>query len=116
MHYLHAALSEMLRLYPALPVDGRCAEADYILPDGYRVKKGDNVYYIAYAIGRMSNIWGDDAKDFKPERWLDNGIFQPESPFKFIASHAGPRMCLRKDFAYRQMKIVSVGLIFLFVI
>ena len=113
MHYLHAALSETLRLYPVVPVvsfhltkyvfsklylninnvtrvfckDGRCAEADDILPDGYRVKKGDNVYYIAYAMGRMTNIWGDDAKDFKPERWLNNGIFQPESPFKFIAFH-----------------------------
>ncbi|KAL1828534.1 hypothetical protein DCAR_0207768 [Daucus carota subsp. sativus] len=111
MHYLHAALSETLRLYPAVPVDGRCAEAHDILPDGYRVRKGDNVYYIAYAMGRMTNIWGDDAKDFKPERWLSNGIFQPESPFKFIAFHAGPRICLGKDFAYRQMKIVSVGLL-----
>ncbi|KAL8114287.1 hypothetical protein AgCh_021223 [Apium graveolens] len=111
MHYLHAALSETLRLYPAVPVDGRCAEADDILPDGYRVKKGDNVYYIAYAMGRMTNIWGDDAKDFKPDRWLNNGFFQPESPFKFIAFHAGPRICLGKDFAYRQMKIVSIGLL-----
>lgn len=111
MHYLHAALSETLRLYPAVPVDGRCAEADDILPDGYKVKKGDNVYYIAYAMGRMTNIWGDDAKDFKPERWLNNGSFQPESPFKFIAFHAGPRICLGKDFAYRQMKIVSIGLL-----
>lgn len=111
MHYLHAALSETLRLYPAIPIDGRCAEDDDILPDGYKVKKGDNIYYIAYAMGRMISIWGHDAKDFKPERWLNNGRFQPESPFKFIAFHAGPRICLGKDFAYRQMKIVSIGLL-----
>lgn len=68
--------------------DGRVAELDDILPDGYELKKGDGVYYLSYAMGRMSNIWGDDAEDFKPERWLnDNGVFQPESPFKFIAFH-----------------------------
>ncbi|KAG7992759.1 hypothetical protein I3843_02G143400 [Carya illinoinensis] len=111
MHYLHAALTETLRLYPAVPVDGRCTEMDDTLPDGYRLRKGDGVYYMAYAMGRMPYIWGEDADEFRPERWLENGIFQPESPFKFIAFHAGPRMCLGKDFAYRQMKIVSIALL-----
>ncbi|KAL9385567.1 hypothetical protein Peur_022577 [Populus x canadensis] len=111
MHYLHAALTETLRLYPAVPVDGRCAEVDDILPDGFRMKKGDGLYYMAYAMGRMPYIWGEDAEDFRPERWLNNGIFQPESPFKFIAFHAGPRICLGKDFAYRQMKILSIALL-----
>ncbi|GAA0162987.1 oxygenase [Lithospermum erythrorhizon] len=114
MHYLHAALTETLRLYPAVPVDGRCAEADDILPDGHKLRKGDGVYYMAYAMGRMPYIWGDDAEEFKPERWLKDGIFQQESPFKFIAFHAGPRTCLGKDFAYRQMKIVSIALLYLF--
>ncbi|KAF8380396.1 hypothetical protein HHK36_027881 [Tetracentron sinense] len=111
MHYLHAALTETLRLYPAVPVDGKCSETDDILPDGYRLKRGDGVYYMAYAMGRMSYIWGEDAEDFRPERWLNNGVFQPESPFKFIAFHAGPRICLGKDFAYRQMKIVAMVLL-----
>lgn len=116
MHYLHAALSETLRLYPAVPLDGRVADTDDILPDGFKLKKGDGVYYISYAMGRMPYIWGDDAEDFKPERWLnDNGVFQPESPFKFVAFHAGPRICLGKDFAYRQMKIVSIALLRFFV-
>ncbi|KAJ7951019.1 putative Cytochrome P450 [Quillaja saponaria] len=111
MHYLHAALTETLRLYPAVPVDGRVAEKDDILPDGYSVKNGDAIYYMSYSMGRMTYIWGDDAEEFRPERWLNNGIFQPESPFKFIAFHAGPRTCLGKDFAYRQMKILSTALL-----
>ncbi|CAA7050728.1 unnamed protein product [Microthlaspi erraticum] len=114
MQYLHAALSETLRLYPSVPVDVRYAENDDILPDGHRVKKGDNVYYMAYAMGRMTYIWGQDAEEFKPERWLKDGVFQPESPFKFISFHAGPRICLGKDFAYRQMKIVSMALLHFF--
>ncbi|KAJ6328492.1 hypothetical protein OIU77_010226 [Salix suchowensis] len=111
MYYLHAALTETLRLYPAVPVDGRCAEVDDILPDGFRMKKGDGLYYMAYAMGRMPYIWGEDAEDFRPERWLNNGVFQPESPFKFIAFHAGPRICPGKDFAYRQMKILAIALL-----
>lgn len=67
--------------------DGRCTEEDDTLPDGFKLKKGDGVYYISYAMGRMPCIWGDDAEDYRPERWLNNGIFQPESPFKFIAFH-----------------------------
>ncbi|KAJ4971233.1 hypothetical protein NE237_004332 [Protea cynaroides] len=114
MHYLHAALTETLRLYPAVPVDGRCAERDDVLPDGFRVKKGDDVYYIAYAMGRMTYIWGEDAVDFRPERWLDDGLFRPESPFKFVSFHAGPRFCLGKEFAYRQMKIFAMVLLHFF--
>uniref|UniRef100_A0A803R9V8 Cytochrome P450 n=1 Tax=Cannabis sativa TaxID=3483 RepID=A0A803R9V8_CANSA len=91
--------------------NGRCADIDDTLPDGFKVKKGDGVYYISYAMGRMPHLWGEDAEEFRPERWLVNGIFQPESPFKFIAFHGGLRICLGKDFAYRQMKILSIALL-----
>ncbi|XLU82434.1 hypothetical protein S245_005854 [Arachis hypogaea] len=70
------------------------------------------VSYQPYAMGRMKFIWGDDAEEFRPERWLDhNGIFQPDSPFRFTAFQAGPRICLGKEFAYRQMKIFSAVLL-----
>ncbi|KAL0373570.1 UNVERIFIED_CONTAM: cytochrome [Sesamum radiatum] len=90
--------------------------SDDIMPDGYHVKKGDAVVYLPYAMGRMKFIWGDDAEEFKPERWLDeNGCFQQENPFKFPAFQAGPRICLGKEFAYRQMKIFSAVLLRFFV-
>lgn len=111
MHYLHASLSETLRLYPALPVDGKYVVNEDTLPDGFKVKKGDSVNFLPYAMGRMSYLWGDDAKEFKPERWIQDGIFHPKSPFKFPAFQAGPRTCLGKDFAYLQMKIVAAVLV-----
>lgn len=44
------------------------------------------VAYQPYAMGRMKFLWGEDAQQFKPERWIDeNGCFRPESPFKFTA-------------------------------
>jgi hypothetical protein len=67
--------------------DGRTADEPDVLPDGHKLEKGDGVYYLAYAMGRMSSIWGEDADEFRPERWINNGMFQPESPFKFIAFH-----------------------------
>ncbi|KAK6260786.1 hypothetical protein SCA6_015260 [Theobroma cacao] len=116
MHYLHAALTETLRLYPAVPVDAKICFSDDTLPDGFSVRKGDMVCYQPYAMGRMKFIWGDDAEEFRPERWLDeDGMFQPESPFKFTAFQAGPRICLGKEFAYRQMKIFSAVLVHYFV-
>ncbi|KAH9647406.1 cytochrome P450 family 704 subfamily A polypeptide 2 [Citrus sinensis] len=111
MHYLHAALSETLRLYPAVPVDGKNAAEDDILPDGFKVKKGDGVNYMTYAMGRMTYIWGEDAEEFRPERWLVNGVFRSESPYKFAAFQAGPRICPGKEFAYRQMKILAAVLL-----
>lgn len=114
MHYLHAALTETLRLYPAVPLDGKSSEEDDVLPDGFKIKKGDGVNYMAYPMGRMTYIWGEDAEEFRPERWLHDGVFQPESPFKFTAFQGGPRMCLGKEFAYRQMKIMAAFLVFFF--
>ncbi|KAJ0612409.1 putative abieta-7,13-dien-18-ol hydroxylase [Helianthus annuus] len=108
MQYLQATLAETIRLYPALPLDLKICFSSDVLPDGCVVKKGDMVAYMPYAMGRMKFIWGDDAHEFKPEQWLDaNGCFHSKSPFKFTAFQAGPRTCLGREFAYRQMKIFS---------
>ncbi|KAJ8573239.1 hypothetical protein K7X08_009750 [Anisodus acutangulus] len=116
MQYLHAALTVTLRLYPAVPVDGKFCFSDDTLPDGFSVNKGDMVSYQPYAMGRIKFIWGDDAEEYKPERWLDgDGFFRQESPFKFTAFQAGPRICLGKEFAYRQMKIFAAVLLRYFV-
>uniref|UniRef100_A0A0E0M9Z8 Cytochrome P450 n=1 Tax=Oryza punctata TaxID=4537 RepID=A0A0E0M9Z8_ORYPU len=116
MHYLHAALTETLRLYPSVPLENKQCFSDDVLPNGFSISKGDAVFYMPYAMGRMEFLWGKDAEAFRPERWLDeNGIFQPESPFKFTAFQAGPRICIGKDFAYRQMKIFAAVLIRFFV-
>nr|A0A517FNC7.1 RecName: Full=Cytochrome P450 CYP94D108; Short=PpCYP94D108 [Paris polyphylla]QDS03629.1 cytochrome P450 CYP94D108 [Paris polyphylla] len=112
MDFLHAALSEALRLYPPVPLQTRaCHESDEF-PDGTKVRPGTTVMYNSYAMGRMKSIWGEDYAEFRPERWLDKGGgFQPRSPFRFPVFHAGPRMCLGKEMAYIQMKAVAASVV-----
>ncbi|KAF6160301.1 hypothetical protein GIB67_019070 [Kingdonia uniflora] len=69
-------------------LDGKSSEKEDVLPDGSRVKKGDGVSYMPYAMGRMTLVWGEDAEEFRPERWIENGIFRPESPFRFVTFQA----------------------------
>ncbi|KAJ8759290.1 hypothetical protein K2173_006810 [Erythroxylum novogranatense] len=112
MNYLHAAISEALRLYPSVPVDHKEVVEDDIFPDGTELKKGTKVIYAMYAMGRMEAIWGKDCREFKPERWLRESRFMSESAYKFTAFNGGPRLCLGKDFAYYQMKFAAASVLY----
>ncbi|CAM0872061.1 unnamed protein product [Alopecurus aequalis] len=108
MHYVHAAITESIRLYPPVPVNFLQSQTADVLPDGTAVGPQQFVAYNSYAMGRMESIWGEDAREYRPERWLDaaEGTFRPESPFRYVAFHAGPRICLGKEMAYIQMKSI----------
>ncbi|KAG9141529.1 hypothetical protein Leryth_019065 [Lithospermum erythrorhizon] len=111
MHYLHAAISEAMRLYPPVSVDTKSCFDNDTMPDGTYVGKDWFVTYNSYAMGRMESIWGHDCSEYKPERWLENGIYKPESPFKFPVFNAGPRICLGKEMAYIQMKYIAASIL-----
>lgn len=112
MHYLHAAISEAMRLYPPVPVDTKNCKEEHVLPDGTFIGKDWFMTYHTFAMGRMESIWGKDCCDYKPERWMEsNGICRQENPFKYPVFHAGPRMCLGKDMAYIQMKSIVASVL-----
>ncbi|GMY16040.1 cytochrome P450 94A1-like [Fagus crenata] len=115
LHYLHAALTESMRLFPPVPIDSRLTVDDDVLPDGTHVGKGWHADYSAYAMGRMEKIWGENCREFRPERWLNHdGVFQPLDQFRFPVFHCGPRICLGKEMAYVQMKSIVAALMFEF--
>ncbi|KAH7293605.1 hypothetical protein KP509_28G032700 [Ceratopteris richardii] len=112
MDYMHAVISETMRLYPPVPADCKYAAEDDVLPDGTKVSKGYRIGFMIFAMGRSAKLWGEDCLDFRPERWLDhNGHFQPVSAFKYPVFQAGPRICLGKDFAFIQMKLLLASLL-----
>jgi 12-hydroxyjasmonoyl-L-amino acid 12-hydroxylase / fatty acid hydroxylase len=110
MHYLHAALYENLRFYPPVQFDSKFSAEDDVLPDGTLIRKGTRVTYHPYAMSRMKSIWGEDCMEFKPERWLRDGIFTPVSLFKYPVFQAGPRVCLGKELSVMEMKAVVVSI------
>ncbi|EFJ30321.1 hypothetical protein SELMODRAFT_5479, partial [Selaginella moellendorffii] len=106
--YLHAALMETLRPFPAIPLNFKLAVTDDVLPSGAVVKRGSTVSYVPYCMARVESIWGSDASQFRPERWHRDGAWDfSVSPFKFTAFQAGPRICFGKDSAFLQMKITA---------
>ncbi|KAL2511105.1 Cytochrome [Abeliophyllum distichum] len=111
MHYLQAAVHESMRLFPPVQFDSKFCQEDDILPDGTFVAKGTRVTYHPYAMGRMERIWGPNCLEFKPERWLQDGVFKQVNPFNYPVFQAGPRVCLGKEMGLVELKTVALSLI-----
>ncbi|CAK9143800.1 unnamed protein product [Ilex paraguariensis] len=117
MVYTHASLCESMRLYPPVPLDSKEATEDDNLPDGTAVKKGTEVAYHPYAMGRMEKLWGPDWAEFRPKRWLERDTttgkwsFVARDPYMYPVFQAGPRICLGKEMAFLQMKRVVAGVL-----
>ncbi|GLJ54448.1 hypothetical protein SUGI_1169420 [Cryptomeria japonica] len=111
MDYLHAAVTESLRLYPPIPINYLHAAEDDVLPDGTPVEKGAQVLYSIYSSGRLESVWGKDCLEFKPERWMKNGRFVRQSDFKLVVFNGGPRRCTGIEFAYWQMKWAAASIL-----
>ena len=102
LKYTHCVALEVLRLHPSVTNDPRYAVKDDVLPDGTRIPAGAGFDLCFYTMLRKEETWGDDALQFKPERFLDE---KEPSPFKYPVFHAGPRMCLGKPLALMNMKL-----------
>ncbi|XP_057505853.1 cytochrome P450 94C1-like [Actinidia eriantha] len=111
LHYLEATVYENMRLYPPIQFDSKFCLDDDFLSDGTFVKRGTRVTYHPYAMGRMEEIWGPDCLKFKPERWLRDGVFFQENPFKYPVFQAGLRVCLGKEMALVKLKTVALSLL-----
>ncbi|CAN6672811.1 hypothetical protein TRVA0_047S00430 [Trichomonascus vanleenenianus] len=114
--YLKFFLNEVLRLYPVVPNNFRCATRDTTLPRGggpdqdkpIFVPKGTIVQYHSYSLHRDRAFWGEDANSFRPERWAN--IKGSDLSWKYIPFNGGPRICLGQQFALTEMAYVLVRL------
>ncbi|TWU77868.1 hypothetical protein ED733_004054 [Metarhizium rileyi] len=106
MPYLNAVCNEVLRLFSPVPRTSREAVEDTTV-QGFPIHKGTVVLLSPWATNADQNLWGGDALEFKPERWLVEdaadlkiaGSGGASSVYAFLTFLHGPRSCIGASFA-----------------
>lgn len=104
---MNMILNEVLRLYaPATVLYRKVNKATKLGP--YYLPAGVHIQLPILLIHHEQQLWGEDAKDFKPDRF-SNGISKAspgESPLPFLPFSSGPRVCIGQNFALVEAKAV----------
>ncbi|SPC61823.1 related to Cytochrome P450 [Ustilago sp. UG-2017b] len=127
MPYLDAVCKESFRCKSAVPNTIRVAKvtADIPLSRAYpdrkgkatitsvHIPKGREVLIPIQAINSDPEIWGEDAAEFKPERWLDlaESAKQNGLPMHLMTFISGPRACIGNRFALAEFKAILCHLV-----
>ncbi|KAL2855332.1 cytochrome P450 [Aspergillus pseudoustus] len=103
--YLQATMKEAMRIHPGVgfPLER------YVPPEGaeicgYTLPGGTNVSISAPVIHHDREIYGPDADEFRPERWLEASSDTLKAMERyFLAFRHGPRTCIGKSISTTQM-------------
>lgn len=106
LQYLDWCMKEALRLVPPAPAFLRTSNGDQLLQNQWRLPAGTPVLVSVMAVHYDKKLWGDDACEFRPERW-ENG---PPHKYAFIPFASGPRACTGREFTVIEQKITFVKL------
>ncbi|GMF34618.1 unnamed protein product [Phytophthora fragariaefolia] len=111
--YLDAVINENLRLLPIFPYTSRQCIRDTVFPDGTFIRAGDVLGLPHYVVGRLKSVWGEDAVEFIPERFLDanSGELLDLPAATSSAFGAGPRICVGRRLATMEMKLLIACII-----
>jgi cytochrome P450 len=111
--YLEATIHEVLRLYPTAPLVQRAPPQDTIICDDVLIPADTTVCLHTYAMGRNPDVWGPDAAEFKPERWIDPTTREllKFPPTKFAAFSAGPHLCIGMKLGMLELRVVAANLV-----
>jgi len=125
--YLEAVVREVLRLYAPVSSTQRIAEHDAEIPlqkpftdkrgvlqSTIRVSKGDLVTIPIRLLNRSTELWGENANEFRPERWEDvpeavNGL--PSVYGHLLTFIAGAHACIGYRFSVVEMKALLFTLL-----
>ena len=98
--YLNAVCQETFRIYPVAMLTFPRVALDAGELYGYKIKRGSLLMGCIYLAHQRENIY-PDAKQFKPERFLDKQY----SPYEFVTFGGGSRRCIGEALAQFEMKI-----------
>ncbi|KAK7410798.1 hypothetical protein VNO78_01899 [Psophocarpus tetragonolobus] len=98
-------IKEVLRLYPPAAFVSREAYED-IQIGNLNVPKGVCLWTLIPTLHRDPEIWGPDANEFKPERFSEGVSKACKFPHTYVPFGLGTRLCLGKNFAMVQLKVV----------
>ncbi|CAN6319495.1 unnamed protein product [Urochloa humidicola] len=112
--YLKLVIRETLRLHPPLPLLVPRESIESCEIEGYTIPARSRVIVNVWAIGRDAKYWGDDADEFRPERFMDSTIDFTGSSYEFLPFGAGRRMCPGIAYGLPVLEMVLVQLLYHF--
>ncbi|KAL3818441.1 hypothetical protein ACJIZ3_004346 [Penstemon smallii] len=107
--YMEAVIKEVYRLHPPNSLLNRTSYADTEI-GGYRVPKGTQVLFNAWAMGRDPNVW-PDPDSIKPERFLNTKIDFKGQNFELLPFGSGRRICPGLPLADRMVPLLLAYLV-----
>ncbi|RMJ23700.1 Cytochrome P450 [Aspergillus sp. HF37] len=102
--FLQACIKEALRIHPAtgLPLV-RVVPKGGITLCGKYFPEGEIVGVNAWVLHRNKSVFGDDADDYRPERWMESSEKTSEMDRNFFAFGAGARTCIGKNISLMEI-------------
>ncbi|KAF8754669.1 cytochrome P450 [Rhizoctonia solani] len=90
-----------------VPVNVRAAAKSTVLHINgkrYYIPAGTRMTWSTLMMHRRKDLWGPDADNFDPDRWLDDRLkkYVTPNPFIFLPFNAGREICLGQQFAYNE--------------
>lgn len=108
MKYLDAVIRETMRLLPAVPIVGREVMEEFQLGES-TVPRSVTLVINFFKLHRNAAVWGVDANEFRPERFLAES--DSSASENFLPFSTGPRDCIAKFFAELALKVMIVDFI-----
>ncbi|KAI1245470.1 hypothetical protein MGN70_012360 [Eutypa lata] len=98
--YLKAVVKEALRLFPSISYQLLRKAPENMVIDGNVIPAGASVGISPRAQNRDPAVWGEDAEEFRPERWLeDPSKVSRMDEMSMTFGGNGPRVCMGKNIA-----------------
>ncbi|XP_068338705.1 cytochrome P450 CYP72A219-like [Pyrus communis] len=97
-------LHEVLRLYPAVTLMTRTTSKETQLSK-YSLPAGVEVALPTLLVHHDKQLWGDDAHEFKPERFSEGVSKATKNQFMYFPFGGGPRNCIGQNFAMMEVKL-----------